>query len=612
MDAGNPPTPRQRQATGVFFTPPAVVRYLVQHTLDPLWATRLDDQPLRILEPACGDGGFLAEVFRYLRQRRLQECLQQTARRGAFEPNGISRDAEGQWQLSAGEQRRLLLSSCFGLDIDPEFVVATRRTLAGLATDQPAPLVELQQSLQANIRCGDALLGACPPELDQAPGHDLASCHGPAATECVGHGTSDWLGTVPVSAGFDAVIGNPPYINIRRLTQTRSAEVKRYLRTHYQCAQGAYDLYVLFIELAFRLLRTGGVCGLIVPNKLAGLTYATACRAMLSERTTIRRIVDLSRWRVFPDAGVYPYILIWQKQSPAIGHEVAVSQAASDEELTADRGQWHVRQSSLSAVGGWQLHGTLDVEARVATMPLRSVARLHSGTTGFQATALARELFSESADTAPDPGAECFRFVVSGNLDRYRIDWGQARFMKRTWHRPLLARHSHVLTDAKRRLFAGSKIVVAGMVQRIEAAWDPGGLALGVQVYAVADLQEDYRYLLGLLNSKLLTYLFRTRFRAKQLAGGFLAINKGQLEQLPIRTVSEEDHSAMQDRSQLANCVDQLERLVGDASRDCAGCGETETRILAWDRQIDRLVYRLYRLTPDEIAQIESEITCSR
>ena len=44
-------------------------------------------------------------------------------------------------------------------------------------------------------------------------------------------------------------------------------------------------------------------------------------------------------------------------------------------------------------------------------------------------------------------------------------------------------------------------------------------------------------YLLGVLNSRLLSYLFRIRFQAKHLAGGFLAINKGQLAKLPIRVI---------------------------------------------------------------------------
>src|SRR5207253_3534865 len=90
------------------------------------------------------------------------------------------------------------------------------------------------------------------------------------------------------------------------------------------------------------------------------------------------------------------------------------------------------------------------------------------------------------------------------------------------------------LTTAKRRLFAAPKIVIAGMSRRLEAAWDGRGLALGVQVFAASEWKLDPFYLLALLNSKLLSYLFATRYAAKRLSGGYLAINKGQLARLQI------------------------------------------------------------------------------
>ena len=178
--------------------------------------------------------------------------------------------------------------------------------------------------------------------------------------------------------------------------------------------------------------------------------------------------------------------------------------------------------------------------------------------------------------------------------------------MKRHFVRPVLPAESEQLTDAKRRLFQGPKIVIAGMTRRLEAAWDPGGLALGVQVYAAADLQEDRRYLLGLLNSKLFSFLFRTRFRAKQLSGGFLAINKTQLEQLPIRIVEPKELTATKLRGQLIQGVESLELRMRQGGDSAASNEELSTHIQALDREIDQCVYRLYELTVGEIAQVEA------
>jgi SAM-dependent methyltransferase len=592
----------QRRAGGVFFTPPAVVRYIVHHTLGTLLDAHRDNRPLRILEPSCGQGVFLAEAFCYLRERLVQAGSQPGSTPAAGDCGPL---------VSVDRQRHLLLNSCFGLDIEPAFVAATQTRLARQVSGAKAAEIQaLQQALQANIRRGDALLGpdfvawhpaSLPADADRGQQSPPQTCD-------LARVGSDGDGPF-AAASFDAVIGNPPYVNIRRLTTSRGAAVKRYLRTHYQCARGAFDLYVLFLELAFRVLRPGGRCGFIVPNKLAGLAYAATCRDLLVERTTIERIVDLSQWRVFPEAGVYPYIVIWKKQEPPLGHRIAVFPATSEAELATESLRREVPQTSLATAAGWQLHGTLDVESRVATRPLGTLARLHSGTTGFQAAAVADALGSEPPGAPATDSREYFRFIVSGNIDRYLVRWGQARFMRRRFERPVLPSCSNKLTDAKRQLYQGSKIVIAGMTRRIEAAWDPGGLALGVQVFAAAKLQEDRRYLLGLLNSRLFSFLFRIRFRAKQLAGGFLSINKAQLDQLPIRVVQSDDDQAMRLRQQIMQCVESLERLTaGVAAQAVAHPAPWPRSICELDQQIDAGVYQLYRLTADEIARIEANV----
>jgi hypothetical protein len=362
------------------------------------------------------------------------------------------------------------------------------------------------------------------------------------------------------------------------------------------------------------------MCGLIVPNKLATLDYASRCRQLLAEQATIRRIIDLSGCRVFPEAGVYPYIVIWQKSPPGTDHQVTVERCQNLAELSAGepapagpgaadapaartpaRGAWSVPQPRLAAHAGWSLHGSLDVESRVATRPLSDWAEIHSGTTGFSASRMAERLI----ERPPGPPPDGFPFVVSGNLDRYAIRLGGVRFMKRRWADPWLPGDPWPWTRRKRRLYENPKILVAGMTRRLEAAWDPGGLALGVQVYAVVP-KSDAFYLLALLNSKLLSHLFRLRFQAKRLAGGYLAINKGQLEQLPIATVDPHDDDARQRANRLAEYAAELSGApAGNESSHHPENARQRRQEL--ERQIDQSVCQLYRLTADEIALVEAE-----
>jgi hypothetical protein len=158
--------------------------------------------------------------------------------------------------------------------------------------------------------------------------------------------------------------------------------------------------------------------------------------------------------------------------------------------------------------------------------------------------------------------------------------------MNRNYVRPRLPLDSQELTPAKRRLFTSPKIIIAGMSRRLEAAWDDYGLALGVQVFAAHESELDPFYLLALLNSKLLSHLFATRYAAKRLGGGYFAINKGQLSRLPIR---------------IDQAGDRVGRRLQDRLAQLAAHWQP-----SHDGRIDQLVYELYRLNDNEIASVEA------
>jgi hypothetical protein len=579
----------QQKADGVFYTPDSIVRYIVRQTVSPLLTERPGAlPPLRVLDPACGDGAFLVEVFRFLAAR--EEGLQ------------TNQDGTPLSTVAVDRRLRIIREHVFGVDIDRHAVAAAKRRLArlaiGIEADHATTSVQrrsidrLARRLTGNIRCGDALLG---PEFFLHEGGAFKMKEGGRTAPFA---WSHDFAHVLDHGGFDAIVANPPYVNIRLLGQSRGAAIKEYFCHRYQCARGAYDMYVLFLEKAFELLRGGGTCGMIVPNKIAALDYATSCRGMLLEQTTLMHITDVARLGLFPTASVYPYVLSWKKEVPSPDHMVAIHHPSSESELQTPKPAIEVHQSSFSPETGFRIHGELDVESRVPTQPLASRARLHSGTTGFVARQIAAELL-ESPVAGDEP---CFEFIVTGNIDRYSIRPGNVRYMKHSYLRPMLPMASAELSANKRRLFAGPKIVVAGLTRRLEAAFDPGNRALGVQVFAAADPQDDPRYLLGLLNSNLLSYLFRIRFQAKCLANGYLAVNKSQLGQLPIRLVDEDDPTVRALHDRVVAGVDKITALHAElaALAEPTGIADLQAQIDRCDAEIDDCVYLLYRVTDQE------------
>ena len=522
----------RRRSLGIFYTPPAAVDYIVEQTLGPLAQGRspCDLMRLRILDPACGCGAFLLGAYRWL-CRRLEQALA--------------------CKLTKGQRGELARRLC-GIDIDPLAVGFAQQALAKAAAIAP-------QALADNFRHGDALLD-----------HD------------------DWF-----RGQFHAVVMNPPYVNIRRLTRDRGTAVAERYRRHFRCARGAFDLYPLFMERAANAQATAGRLGAIVPNKLATLDYASPCRELLLSSGTIDLLADVSRLRLFRGAGVYPYIVIWTKRQPAREHAIRIVRPSSLAEWTSGSGpQEQVLQSSQSASGGFQLARELHIEAQVRTRPLGELCRIHSGATGFQAEALAARL-TESGGESSSGNREAYDFIVSGNVDPYVVRLGNVRFMGRRFARPVLAKNDSLLTDRKRNLYGSPKIVLSGMGRRLEVALDETGLALGVQVYALTEWQVDPHYLLGLLNSRLLTHLFRLRFAAKQLAGGYFSLAKRQLAQLPIRLPDLRLKREKRTYDQLVALVKRRLSTHGPAAE-------------AIDEQIDAAVLALYRLSPWEVSRADA------
>ncbi|HEY0478610.1 MAG TPA: Eco57I restriction-modification methylase domain-containing protein [Kofleriaceae bacterium] len=117
----------------------------------------------------------------------------------------------------------------------------------------------------------------------------------------------DWPGAFPevfARGGFDAVIGNPPYVR-----QEHLAAHKPLLR-RFASYDGAADLYVYFVELAHRLARPGGRFCLITPNKWLTAGYGRALRGHLAAQHSVEGVIDLARTALFGDADAFPCI-VW-------------------------------------------------------------------------------------------------------------------------------------------------------------------------------------------------------------------------------------------------------------------------------------------------------------
>ncbi|WP_241432315.1 Eco57I restriction-modification methylase domain-containing protein [Halogeometricum borinquense] len=104
---------------------------------------------------------------------------------------------------------------------------------------------------------------------------------------------------------YDYVVGNPPYVNIKYISDTAQ---ERYTRL-YDSAFGRFDLYVLFIERGLEMLTEDGELGYITSNKFARAEYGREIRRLISSEYSLAEYIDFGDTEVFKDATNYPCIL---------------------------------------------------------------------------------------------------------------------------------------------------------------------------------------------------------------------------------------------------------------------------------------------------------------
>jgi hypothetical protein len=114
-------------------------------------------------------------------------------------------------------------------------------------------------------------------------------------------------------AGFDVVLGNPPYLRHERFSL-----LKPYLKeTFPEVYAGTADLYVYFYSRCLRLTCPGGRMAYIVTNKWLRAGYGEPLRGYFAEQGVMEQIVDFGHAPVFEDADVFPVITVMAKPGAA-------------------------------------------------------------------------------------------------------------------------------------------------------------------------------------------------------------------------------------------------------------------------------------------------------
>jgi hypothetical protein len=351
----------KRKTDGVYYTPEWVVETIVSETLEPrLQELRAEcgwkgESPSRealdrywdalkafkIVDPACGSGAFLITAFRHLRDEfaMVAELRKQA---GGKKPLPDEREVV----------EDILASNIYGVDINPASVEISRLAL-WLHTARPN---EPLSSLDMHIRDGNSLVGKKEFYLKG----DLG-VFDDERKEMIN--AFDWDEAFPEvfkAGGFDAVVGNPPYVKLQNFKRIYP-EVEEFLskgrlgKSYYRSTQtGNFDLYLPFIEKGISLLNENGRMGFIAPSLWLVNEYGEGLCRLVHENRFLDRWVDFKSFQVFEEAITYTALQFFSRRP---NEDVAFHQAFDG---TVGAIDWRNSDNRISYLdlpfeGGWHL-----------------------------------------------------------------------------------------------------------------------------------------------------------------------------------------------------------------------------------------------------------------
>lgn len=426
--------------------------------------------------------------------------------------------------------------------------------------------------------------------------------------------------------GFDIVIANPPYVRHERIPQ----ETLRVLKAAYPTVQhGMADLYVYFYARALELVREGGILAFISSNKFFRAGYGKGLRDLLTHQTQAQVVLDLGDAPVF-DATTDPCVVLVVNSKPVQDHRYRALMASNQidvEELNIlleNTSQTLLQTQGVQPPTSSEGASTLLQKLIQIGTPLGNYTnnKMYRGVvTGLNDVFFIDQAVHDRLITEDPRSAEILKpLIVGTNVRRYKLhpqglwliftrrgtDITQYPAIERylsQFHRDLQPRQKGQEGPGRKpgsykwfeiqdsidyyREFEKPKIIYPIICMSSRFTIDRSGYYSNDKAFIIPI--EDY-YLLGVLNSKCCWSWIK-----EKCPGHGDPNHRGRFE---LRDEKMKDLPIPQPNAKQRARIEELARRLVEQGPDAPEAP-------VWEAEIDQIVYQMFDLTPEEIAEVE-------
>jgi restriction endonuclease S subunit len=192
---------------------------------------------------------------------------------------------------------------------------------------------------------------------------------------------------------------------------------------------------------------------------------------------------------------------------------------------------------------------------------------------------------------------ESLKFISTPNIFKYHVDWNKKITVnKQSFHRKYIPYFRKYQSSWAK--LCQENILIKEVALNLTAAYSMGEYGHLTGVYGLIIKNDlENKYILSLLNSKLMNFYYKSYYGIVHLSGGYLKINSSYLENMPIKIPTNEIQKSM------VRLVERILEITKD--ENYLENGREKSEVAKLEKEIDTLVYKLYDLTQTEIAAVE-------